>query len=142
MEARIGVRVVDDLAGAALEDGAGDAEVVEQTDLARSEACGDVRVQLAGLVVVEEDRAAVRGDLVDCRLQQRVDHGFERVERGDAAGERREHLELPKLLELLGVHRLGARRVRHRRFASSSWRIAWIVACSWRTSSAACCFWC
>ena len=123
VEARIGVGVVDDLADAAVEHGPGDAEVVHEPDLSRAEAGGDVRVELARLLVVQEDRALVGADLLHCRLEQRVDDRVEGVERCHPAGERGEHLQLPKLLELLGVRGLPARGVGHRRFSSHSSRI-------------------
>src|SRR6266536_2269362 len=85
-------------------------------------------VELARLLVVEEDRTAVGCNLLNCRLEQGVDRRVERVERGNPTRERDEHLQLPKLLELLGVRALCARCVVHRLFASSSSRMARIVA--------------
>jgi hypothetical protein len=126
VEARVGVGVVDDLAHAAVVDGAGDAEIVEQPDLPRAEPGRDVGVELAGLVVVEEDRALVGADLLHGRLQDDVDGCVERVECRDAAGERDDELKLAQLLELLGV---GC-RVAHALVPASSSRSALIVACS------------
>ncbi len=88
VEARIRVRVMHDLADAAVEHSLGNAEVVQEPDLSRSKAGGNVRVELTGLVVVQEDRTLVGCDLLNCRLEQGVDCGVEGVERRNPTRER------------------------------------------------------
>ena len=77
VEAGIRVGVLHDLATAAVEDRPGDAEIVHQPDLPAPEAGGDVRVELAGVLVVQEDRASVGSGLLDRRLEQGLEYRVE-----------------------------------------------------------------
>jgi hypothetical protein len=81
MEARIGVGVVHDFADAVSENGAGDAEVVQEPNLARAEPRSNMGVQLARFLVVEEEGAAFGTYLLNGSRYQRVKDSVERVQR-------------------------------------------------------------
>ena len=94
VEALIAVGIEDDLADAALEDGAGDAGGVEDANLAREIALGDARVELARLRVVEEQAAALGAEFPGGHFDQRGENLVERLHGGDAPRHREQHFRL------------------------------------------------
>ena len=77
VEARIGVRVVDDDPFTAGEHVAGNAAVVEQADFAVEITLRHARVQLVGFRIVQEQRAAFRGKFIGRDLDQPCQHFIE-----------------------------------------------------------------
>ena len=137
VEARVGVGVLDDLADTAVVDGADDAEVVENADLARAEVGGLDGVQLPRVVVVQEERPGLRTQLGLRRLDERVEDGVEGIESGHLARQPQHHLELLDLLDSLGES-LGHASPPFGCPASSCSRSATTVAWSSRSSSRWC----
>jgi hypothetical protein len=79
VEPRIPIGVVDDERLVRGEDPAGDADIVEQTDLERLLALQYPRVQLAGGRIIEEQAPAVGMSLEDGHVDERGEHVVERL---------------------------------------------------------------
>ena len=135
VEARVGVGVVDDLADAALVDGPAMPRSSSRPDLPRAEAGRDVGVQLAGLVVVEEDRARSAPISSTRRLEQRCRSPTS--SESSAATRARQRAARSWSCSSCSTRssNAGSAPALSACASSSRSRSAWIVACSWRTSS-------
>ena len=107
VEALVLIGLVDDHALAGGKHVPRDAAGVEDPDLALGVALGDARVELAGLLVVQEQRAALGPDLTRRHPHQHPQHLIEGLVPGHGAGDVQEHLRLAQ--PPFGLIRSGAR---------------------------------
>ena len=114
IELRVGVGVVDDQRLPRCEDMSGNADVVEEADLAHSLALHHPRVQLTRGGVVEEQRSAVGVGLTHRHLDQCREHLVERLHRRHRPRYLQQRLGELQALGLLGDGRRAVRFSRHR----------------------------
>ena len=108
VEALVLVGVVDNQALARGEHVPRDPGGVEDSDLALKVSLSDPRVKLAGLLVVQEQRAALGADLARGHSHQRPQHLVQGLVRGHRAGQVQQHFGLaqpPRGIALGGLAR-------------------------------------
>jgi hypothetical protein len=149
VEAVVGVGVGDDQRLARGIDVAGHTAGIQDAYLALDVALRDARVQLVGIGIVEEQRAAFGIQLGSGHVHQRLQHLVERAVARHAARDFEQQLEVaqpaPAFLVAFAQFflraggfdgRVDGVHVVLRRMASIWSRSAWTVCCSWAPSSA------
>ena len=100
IEARIGVGVVDDRAGSRTEHGPRDALVVHDADFADRQALRDARVQLAGILIGQEKRAALGVGFLRADFEDGIQQLVQIVDGADLLRNPQQELHLMQVLRL------------------------------------------